>query len=458
MSLVSTDAYGNSGSSVGCDVAIIGGGIVGLATAIELQARGSRVAVIDRDVPAGRASFGNAGVINRGSILTIANPGIWRKAARYAANREVALRIRYASLPHLARWLVHFVGHCNEAAWRRSAQALNPLVAAAYEHHMRLAELTGARSLIRHNGYLKLFRSEASFAAARLEREILASAGVRTTVVHAAEIRDLEPALAPVFSHGLLFPESGAIDNPGLLLDRYRQSFRDRGGTFVRGEAQGIEYGLHGIRIYVDGRPLSTPRAVIAAGVWSPRLLTPLGYHIPFLAERGYHAHFRIDGPMTLNRPFFDADAGYVAAPMNDTIRVLSGIELARAEDPPDFSQLDAVTMAAAKVLPLRDMVDGSRWVGSRPSTPDGLPIIGVPTRHPRLLLAFGHGHIGLSTAPVTGRIVADLASGQPPTIPIDAFAIERFERRPILARALANAPSIRTAFGRRAAVRRTNS
>jgi D-amino-acid dehydrogenase len=458
MSVVSIAASGDGDSAVGCDVAIVGGGIVGLATALELQSRGSRVAVIDRDGPAEPASFGNAGVINRASILTIANPGVWRKAARYAANSEVALRIRYASLPHLARWLTHFVGHCNDAAWRRSARALNPLVAAAYEHHLRLAELTGARSLIKHNGYLKLFRSEASFAAARLEREILASAGVLTTVVDAAEIRDLEPALAPVFARGLLFPESGAIDNPGLLLDRYRQSFRDLGGRLVRGEAQGIEYGVHGIRIYIDGRPLSAPRAVIAAGAWSPRLLTPLGYHVPFLAERGYHAHFRIDSAMTLNRPFFDADAGYVAAPMGETIRVLSGIELARPDDPPDFSQLDTVTIAASKALPLRGMIEGSRWAGSRPSTPDGLPVIGSPTRHPRLLLAFGHGHIGLSTAPVTGRIIADLASGMQPTIPIEAFAIERFERSSILARAFSNTPSVRTVFGRRTAVHRKNS
>lgn len=440
-----------------CDVAIVGGGIVGLATALELQSRGSRVVVIDRDVPDERASFGNAGVINRGSILTVANPGIWRKAARYAANSDVALRVRYASLPNLASWLVHFFGHCNERAWRRSAQALNLLVEPAYEQHMRLAELTGARSLIRRNGYLKLFRSETSFAAARLEREILADAGVRAAVLRSAEIRDLEPALAPVFSHGMLFPDSAAIDNPGLLLDHYRQSFCDRGGTFARGEAQGIEHGLHGVGIYVNGRRLSTPRAVIAAGVWSPRLLAPLGYRIPFVAERGYHAHFKVDGAVTLRRPYFDADAGYVAAPMGDTIRVLSGIELARAEDPADFSQLDAVTIAAANVLPLRSMVDGSRWVGSRPSTPDGLPVIGAATRHPRLLLAFGHGHIGLSTAPVTGRIIADLASGTQPSMPIEAFAIERFDRRSILARAFSNAPSDRTTFGGRAAVRRTN-
>jgi D-amino-acid dehydrogenase len=434
---------GTGDSALDCDVAIVGGGIVGLATALELQSRGIRVAVIDRDVPAERASFGNAGVINRASILTIANPGIWRKAARYAANSEVALRIRYASLPYLARWLVHFVGHCNEAAWRRSAQALDPLVATAYEHHIRLAELTGARSLIRRNGYLKLFRSEASFAAARLEREILTGAGVKTTVLQSAEIRDLEPALAPVFSHGMFFPESGSIGDPGRLLNLYRQTFRDRGGACIRGEARGIEHGLHDIRIHFDGRCLRAARAVIAAGVWSPRLLVPLGYRVPFVAERGYHAHFSTTGPLTLSRPCFDAEAGYVAAPMGETIRVSSGIELARPEDPADFAQLDTVTAAAAKILPLKNIVDGSRWVGSRPSTPDGLPVIGTAPRHPRLLLAFGHGHIGVSTAPSTGRIVADLAGDAKPTIPIDAFAIARFERPALLTR-LASAPAIR--------------
>jgi D-amino-acid dehydrogenase len=368
-------------------------------------------------------------VIGRGSILTVAQPAIWRRAARYAANRDIALRIRYSSLPHLAHWLAHFIGCCNEASVRRSAQTLNPLAAAAYEHHIRLARLTGAEALIKRSGYLKLYRNPGTLAAAVLEREVLSDAGVVTSVLTGGEISELEPALKRVFSHALLFPENGSIDGPGRLVERYRETFVARGGSWLAGEARGLEHGSQAVTIHCNERRITASHVVIAAGAWSMRLLRPLGYRVPFTAERGYHAHFGVSGPATLERPIHDVDAAYAAAPIGGTIRVLTGIELAQPDDPPNFSQLEAAIALARTALPLADPVPDRRWHGSRPSTADGLPVIGIPARHPRLLLAFGHGHIGMSTGPVTGRLIAQIASAERPTVAIEPFAIERFSR-----------------------------
>jgi D-amino-acid dehydrogenase len=408
-------------------VCVIGGGIVGLSAALELQSRGFKVIVIDRGRPRERASFGNAGLIGDGSILTPAGPGVWRNLARYVANRDPALRIRYRSLPSTGRWLLRFLTNCTEEAWRRSAKALSPLTTIAYDNHMRLAHAVGAVALMRRTGYLKLFPRFPSDAISLLEREILDERSIRAVLLDAAGLRDLEPSLARSFSHALFFPDSGSVTNPGGLLELYWKAFRERKGAVSVGEAQAITYRENRIAVRVNGAQIAAQRMVIAAGAWSAGLIAPLGYRIPFAAERGYHAHFKLRPGERLSRPIFDPDASYTAAPIEDGVRVMTGIELARPEDPPDFRQLCAVLGKARARLSLAGTATSPEWFGSRPSTADGLPVIGEAARHRGLFFAFGHGHIGFSTGPATGRIIADLMTQTQPQIQIAPFAIERF-------------------------------
>jgi D-amino-acid dehydrogenase len=412
------------------DVAVIGGGIVGLSTALELQERGRSVVLIDPGEQRARASFGNEGVISRGSIFTVAGPAIWPNALGYLLNRNSALRIRYSALPHFGRWLAHFITCCNETHWRRSASALNPFVGAAYDHHLRLAGVTGATALVKRDGYLKLFRNERTFESTALEREILAEAGIRASVVSRAEIRDLEPSIGDLFCRGLFVHDSGHVDSPGRLVELYQQAFCARGGSLVPARARAIEPGSNAVTVHLDtGDSVRGTHAVVAAGVWSAKLIAPLGYRVPCTAERGYHMHFELRPGATLKRPIFDTEMNYGAAQMGNTIRLCTGIELARTDDSPDYTQLKLATQPARGVLPIGAVVRDSEWVGSRPSTADGLPVIGRACRHPQLFFAFGHGHIGFSTGPITGRIIAALIANEVPPVPIAPFAAARFEQ-----------------------------
>ncbi|MGH8314818.1 MAG: NAD(P)/FAD-dependent oxidoreductase [Steroidobacterales bacterium] len=411
------------------DVAVIGGGIVGLSTALELQERGRSVALIDPGEQYARASFGNEGVISRGSIFTVAGPAIWPNALRYLLNRNSALRIRYSAWPYFGRWLAHFLSCCNERHWRHAASALNPLVGAAYDHHLRLAGTTGATELVKRDGYLKLFRHERTYESTALEREMLAAAGIRASVVSRAEIRDLEPSISDLFCRGLFVQDSGRVDSPGRLVELYQQAFCARGGILVPAHARAIEPASNAVTVHLDtGDTVRGTHAVVAAGVWSAKLIAPLGYRIPYAAERGYHMHFELRPGATLKRPIFDTEMNYGAAQMGNTIRLCTGIELARPDDPPDHTQLKLAAQPARAVLPIGAAVRGSEWVGSRPSTGDGLPVIGRAARHPQLFFAFGHGHIGFSTGPITGRIVAGLISDEPSPVPITAFSAARFD------------------------------
>lgn len=414
-------------SGVRWDVAIVGGGIVGLSAALELQARGKTVIVVDAGGNRARASFGNAGVVNVGAVITVAGPHIWSRVFRYAANRDPGLRVRYGAFPHFARWLAHFVRFCNESAMRRAAQALHALTSAACDHHLRIARSIGAGHLIRRNGYLWLFRSEMSFAAASLERHILADVGVKAAVVDGAALAELEPAVTGSFARGLFFSDSGSVDDPGQLIESYAAAVRSRRGELHTGEVKALVPAEDSVSLVLDGRRISAERVIIAAGIGSMQLIAPLGYRVPFAAERGYHAHCDPHPHKRLQRPIHDVSGAYVAAPMGSTVRILTGIELARPHDPPDHSQLRAAIAAAREVLPLGAMHAGSEWVGSRPSVADGLPVIGPAPRHPRVLFAFGHGHIGFSTGPVTGAAMADLVTMQATRVPIDEFSIGRF-------------------------------
>jgi D-amino-acid dehydrogenase len=409
------------------DVAVIGGGVVGLSCALHLVLRGRSVALLDPGTGDAMASYGNAGVISRGSILPVAGPGLWPNLIRYARNADPALQLRYRALPSAAPWLRHVLACANEAAWRRAAAALDPLTAASYDAHIELAEVAQAHDLIARRGYLKLYRTQAAFAASALEREILGHHQVRTEILDEAEVAAAEPALTRRFAKGLLFPESGAVTGPGELVARYRAAFLGRGGRWIEARCQRLEPGADDVVVSWSGGGIVARQAVLAAGAWSGELARRLGYRFPLAAERGYHRHYRVAHNLT--RPVHDTGGAYVLSPQGSTVRLLSGIEIARPQDPPNPRQLARVLPEARATLPLGEPVEPEPWCGSRPSTPDGLPVIGRAPRHPNLIFAFGHGHIGLSTGPITGRAVADIADQRTPPLPLEPFAPERFAR-----------------------------
>jgi D-amino-acid dehydrogenase len=409
------------------DVAIIGAGIVGVCTAIRCLERGMRVTLHDGGEARRRASYGNAGAISRGSIFPVASPSLLKNMVRYATNRDPGLRIDYRSFTRILPWTRRFLMSANERAWRRAAGALDPFVAGAYGEHSRLAREAGAAHLLSRDGWIKLFRSDAAFQSSSLERRILAEHSVTVDILDADALAELEPALKRRYPRAMLFPETGHVRDPGGLLAAYRALFEAKGGVIVEGDVDDLAPTSEGWLVSSAGRTFGARRAVLAAGAWTDGLARRLGYAFPMAAERGYHQHFAPPNAPPLTRTIYDTGGGYVAAPMEQGIRVLSGIELAPRDAEPDFRQIARCIEEARGALDLGAPVENRPWVGSRPSTPDGLPVIGPAPRHAGLYFAFGHGHIGFSTGPVTGLILADLLGGESPQIPIAAFTPARF-------------------------------
>jgi D-amino-acid dehydrogenase len=410
------------------DVAVVGGGIVGLATALACLARGMTVTLVDPGGIRNATSYGNAGVISRGSLFPVAAPGLLKKLPRYALNRENAIRVDYGSLLSVAPWLLAFIRRCNEASWREAAAALDPLCAASYDEHWRVAGEIGARDLIIRRGWMKLYRTEEAFAGTALEREILSQYKVGFEVIDGAELPQFEPALKRRFARAIWHTETGSVLDPGGLVQAYETAARARGVTFVQAKAANIvEDGDRAKVLLEGGGEVRAATVVVATGPASHDLTRAMGYRFPLAAERGYHRHFIDAGEHRLTRPIYDTGGSYIVAPMNAGLRVLSGVELARRDAPPNHAQIDAVEAEARQTLAVGAAVEPGPWHGSRPSTPDGLPVIGRAPRHPHVVFAFGHGHIGLSTGPITGRVVSEVIAGAPPSLPIAPFRAKRF-------------------------------
>lgn len=410
------------------DVAIVGGGMVGMASALACLERGMAVTVIDPGSIRNAASYGNAGVISRGSVFPVAAPGLLGKLPRYALNRDKAIRVDYGSLMAVMPWLLAFIRRCNETSWRAAAAALDPLCAAAYDEHMRVASAIGARDLIIRRGWIKLYRSQEAFAASAAEREILTQYRIGHEIIDGAELPQFEPALKRRFAKAVWHTETGSVLDPGGLVQAYEAAARAQGATFVAARATHVVEDGAGAKVLLEGGgavPATT--VVIATGAASDDLTRAMGYRFPLAAERGYHRHFADAGEHRLSRPIHDTGGGYVIAPMNAGLRLLSGVELARRDAPANLAQIGAVEQEARQTVAIGAAVEPGPWHGSRPSTPDGLPVIGRAPRHPHVVFAFGHGHIGLSTGPITGRVVAELIAGAPTAIPIAPFAPDRF-------------------------------
>lgn len=382
--------------------------------------------MIDPRAPGTMTSFGNAGGIVTGAVMPTSSPGLWKQVPRMLLDPMSPLRIRWRYLPQLTPWLLRFLQAGSPGRLEPAARALWPLVSRAYDEHRALARLAGADAIVRPDGWLKLYETEASFTASAAERALMARCGVQLEILGPDEIRQLEPGLAHRFARGMYQPDSGFVANPGRLVRTYAARFGADGGTLLAESVRRLTAGDGEVEVITDLDIHRFDQVVVAAGAWSARLARTLGERIPLETERGYHLNLARNG-VELRRPTFFVDRGLVLAPMEDGIRLTSGVELAGLEAPPDFTRIKRLLPSAREVLPgLSDTIT-REWMGYRPSTPDSLPVIGRSPRQPRVIYAFGHGHLGLTLGPVTGRLVAELVTGGNGGVDLAPYRADRF-------------------------------
>jgi D-amino-acid dehydrogenase len=291
----------------------------------------------------------------------------------------------------------------------------------------------GAQKYLRHTGWLKLYRSDRGFAATARERAIGAELGLPLRALDTEAARALEPSLAPVFRHAVFWEKAASVSDPLAVTRAYAARFAALGGVMVRGDAMSLHRsGTGGLwRVETAQGPIDAEAVVVALGPWAPDLLKRHGIALPLAVKRGYHRHFRPRGNAGLARPILDAEIGYCLAPMEQGIRLTTGVEFAARDAPPTPVQLERVMPAASALFPLGDPVEDKPWMGARPCFADSRPVIGRAPGQPKLWLACGHGHSGLTLGPATGRLLAELMTGAPAFCDPAPYRAERFAKGP---------------------------
>ncbi|MEH2586874.1 NAD(P)/FAD-dependent oxidoreductase [Bradyrhizobium sp. AZCC 1721] len=409
------------------DVVVLGAGIVGVSTAFAARQRGMSVVLVDRREPGSETSYGNAGIISSGSITPLNNPSLWTSLPKYLTNRHAALRWNPLWAVKNAGWVARFLANSAASRLRPRATALHGLIDASAKLHREWIVQAGAGHRIRETGWLRAWRSDAVLAA-KQEQAKLAEYGIASEWLDRQAISALEPDIVPVYKAGLLHTQTASVDSPGEVVKAYARMFANAGGQVRQADIKAILPDGNGWRVVLVDGEISARHVVAALGPWSADLLRPLGYRVPLAFERGYHREFKPNPVRALRRPIYDIDGGFIMTPMEQGIRVTSGVELTDRDAPSSFDQLDQVVPLARGVVEFGDAV-GDAWRGSRPTLPDSLPMIGPAPRHAGLWLAFGNQHIGFTTGPATGAAIAAMIGGASPPYDVTPFAPARYIR-----------------------------
>ena len=411
---------------------VIGAGIVGLATAWELRAAGHEITLLD-PAPIGSdasASYANGSMISPAFMIPVSNPGLWRQLPGYLVDPDSPLSMRFVDLPRLSIWAIRFMlAGATEARLSRLASALAPLTRGAPALHEGLSEAIGRPDLVRRTPLHYLYPDETARAGDHLAWGLREHFGVATEQLNQ---RDIEGAVTKPprgCEVGVVVPDSGLCADTAGYSKAIWHKLALGGATHLPRRAMGFD--LEKARVVGVNTPegcLPCDNVVIAAGHASAKLAAALGDRVPLGVERGYSLQYP-ENPIGLSTPMMLPSKRIAMTPNQLGLRVAGQVELAHPDAPPNWDHARILHKRAVEAYPELDRLAGSaeRWMGRRPSMADCKPVIGRSSRADNAIYAFGHGHIGLTTAPRTARSVLALINRDDPEIPIQPFSPRRF-------------------------------
>jgi D-amino-acid dehydrogenase len=408
-------------------IVVVGAGIIGTAIAHDLQRRGRPVVLLDRDPPGMGASFGNMASIAVSEFLPASRPSVWRQIPGWMLDPEGPVRVRPGYMPRLVPWFARFIAASRPARLRAIEAQGAALGARALDDTLSLLRETGLDRQISDEGCLSLYTDEAAFKADRDHIESLERFGLAHEVIGRQAIRALEPELSDRIGLAVLLPQNRSMKDPYRLVLALADRFAALGGQMERGEAVGFTR-TDAVREVVlkDGRRLPADQVVICAGAFSARLAKALNEPIPLETERGYHTQIMAPG-ITLKHSLIWPARSFMITPTGGGIRVGGTVEMAGLDAAPDWRRARVTVRHAREALPNLELQQTSEWMGHRPALPDTLPILSASARTRGVFYATGHGHLGLTHAATTARLMGDLITGARPPIDLHPYRINRF-------------------------------
>lgn len=409
-------------------VVVVGAGIVGVSTALWLQRAGHRVTIVDRLGVAEGTSYGNGGVLASCSIVPVTVPGLLRKAPRMLFDRNQPLFLRWPYLPKLAPWLVRYLSHANAKDVERIASAIHGIIGDSLSDHQALSEGTGAERYLVPSDYVFVYNDRAHFEGDAFGWAIRKAHGFVWDELEGQAFQDYDPGFSPALGFGARLGGHGLISDPGAYVKALAAHAQNSGATFRKGEVSDIVHAqgkVGGVRI--GGETLVCDDVVIATGVWSKPLAQKLGLDVPLESERGYHIELLEPNIMPRSAVMI-ASGKFVVTPMEGRIRLAGVVEFGGLEAPASRAPFKLLMRNIKAAMPTLDWKDSREWMGHRPAPADSIPVIGPVPKIAGAWLGFGHHHIGLTGGPKTGRLLAQMISGQKSNFDLAPYAPIRFQ------------------------------
>lgn len=410
------------------EIIVLGAGIVGVSSALALQAQGHHVTLLDVQEPGRGASFGNAGLIQREAVEPYGFPRDWSTLVGAALGRLNAIHYQASALPGLIRPLAQYWKNSAPRIYRAIAAEYGALIAHSTSEHAPLIEAAGAGYLIRKTGWHQAYRTASEFdTAAKHAEKVRREYGLTGRSVSSQELASLEPALKRNMAGSILWEDPWSVANPGELVQLYAKLFVQRGGAFVADPDFELQPTSVGWKAKGRQHEIHAENAVMAMGAWSFAAVKKLGYDLPVFVKRGYHRHFHT--PQHFGISMLDAENGIMLAPMNMGLRIATGAEFAKLDAPATLVQIQRSEVLARELVELGEPVDRAPWLGTRPCVADMKPLIGPGFMHKGLWFNFGHGHQGLTLGPASARLLAEQFAGERPYVNAGAYLPKRFAR-----------------------------
>lgn len=408
-------------------ITVIGAGAVGTCVALELVRRGHDVTMLDGGQAGSGASLGNSGMLVADTAMPTALPGMTMKIPGWLFDPDGPLVVNPRYLTKAAPWLWQYWLSATRKKVFKTSMALRAL----HNPTLRLwREMVGDEAMdryTRHLGQIYLWEGNAGPDPHSLESIIRGRYGVESEPLDRTRLQSLLPGLASNIRVGLLLPGNGHTINPLLLVRAATERFVGSGGKLSHEQVQGLWREEHGRwRIITNLNNHISDHVVVAAGAWSSRLLSPLKIRIPLETERGYHVMLR-SSSVQVPLPVLNKSGYYGLSSMEGGLRVSGTVEIAGLEAPMRIDRAKRLIKQVERLFPDLRYDDQTYWMGHRPSTPDGLPVIGSIKGQPGLYVCFGHAHSGLTAAPASAVLLADLLSDHKPSIDPAPYAPERF-------------------------------
>ncbi|MFT9096491.1 MAG: FAD-binding oxidoreductase [Gluconobacter cerinus] len=408
---------------------VLGGGMVGTATALHLQQRGFDVVLVDQNGQCRETSYGNAGLIQREATRPYAFPGQPSTLLNIAVGRDNSARFTLSALGELIRPLSLYARFSMPDRYRIIMAAYERIIRHSLSEHAPLIEQSGSDDLLSHSGWRHIFsgRRKDFLTEADEARRIAEADGLTVDIESSETLCAAEPCFRVKPTGAIFWRNPWAVSEPGTLVDRYAALFERRGGRRIIGDARTLVQSGPAWTVETIEGTLSAEVAVVALGPWSHDILRPLGYKIPLFVKRGYHQSYRCEAVPSV--PFRHEEAGVMVLPGVSAVRITTGAEFAARGAAPDLSQLEAAKRMIGPLLGLGEALPSSLWQGSRPCMPDMLPVIGAAPRHHGLWFNFGHGHQGFTLGPASGRLLAEMMSAETPFIDPSPYLPNRWMR-----------------------------